>query len=97
MDPMLIIFGKSPEIMARALAATAAEGIQAMAAHSVAEVMAVLAQAPDALIAIGGGVPDKERGELGKALATASATVQVIEIYGPGTLVPTVRKAMGLS
>jgi len=89
---MILVFGKSPDIMARATAALAAAGHSATPAFTPAEVEARLTQGGITLLAIGGGVPDDER-QAAKAAATR-AGVTAVDIFGPQTLVPTVTAAL---
>lgn len=89
---MILVFGKSPDIMTRATAALAAAGHTAAGVFTVPEAEARLAKGDIALLAIGGGVPDDER-QAAKAAATR-AGVPAVDIFGPQTLVPTVTAAL---
>ncbi len=88
----VLVFGKTPGIMTRALETLGAAAIDAEGAFSVIEAEARLRHGGIALLAMGGGVPKPERVAL-KALAEETGIVTV-DVFGPETLIPTVKAAM---
>lgn len=89
---MILVFGKTPELMARALYALSHAGMKAEGALSLAEAVARLDAGGVAVVAVGGGVPADERRQVHLAATAAGATV--VDVHGPQTLISTVRAAL---
>jgi hypothetical protein len=88
----VLVFGKNPAIMSRALEALEADGLSAEGVFSVDAVLSRLARSGDlSLVAIGGGVGPEEL----RKVHEGAGGVPVADIYGPETLLAAVRAALG--
>lgn len=85
MSARVLVLGRHPDLLRRAVATLRAEGYAADGAGSVEAALTALPAGYDA-VTIGGGVGDDDRRAVHRAAAALPAPPVVVDVHGPDTL-----------